>query len=134
MARHWWSIEVRDGVFSAERWRDAHGEALFEMAATHGSRDWNWVERPWGLVLEIAFKESEDWARFRSLPGVRAALDAVPDPINGLFVYPGRGGGAGAGKPRRPVPPLGAGAAPIPEEPSPIIVGRAAGGSVAGPV
>jgi hypothetical protein len=48
----------------------------------------------------------------------------VPDPINGLLVYPGRGGSAGATHPRRPRPPLGAGAAPLPVEPEPVIVAR----------
>jgi hypothetical protein len=41
---------------------------------------------------------------FRALPVVRAALDAVPDTVNGLLIYRGRGGGAGAREPRRPKP------------------------------
>jgi hypothetical protein len=48
---------------------------------------------------------------------VRAALDAVPDPVNGLLIYPGRGGSSGRVQPRRPRPIAGAGAAPLPEEP-----------------
>jgi hypothetical protein len=44
-------------------------------------------------------------------------LDAVPDPINGLMVYPGRGGSSGRVEPRRPRPVAGAGAAPVPTEP-----------------
>ncbi len=40
---------------------------------------------------------------FRSLPVVRAALDAVPDPVNGLLIYRGLGG-AGSREPRRPAP------------------------------
>jgi hypothetical protein len=50
---------------------------------------------------------------------VRAALDAVPDPVNGLLVYRGRGGGAGAGTRRRPRPFAGAGAVELPE-PAPV--------------
>ncbi len=46
---------------------------------------------------------------------VQAALDAVPDPVNGLLVYRGRGGGAGATSPRRPRPGAGAGAMSLPE-------------------
>jgi hypothetical protein len=122
VALHWWSIEVRDGSFSAQTWRDAHGEAMIEAAITHGAREWGWVNQPWGTVFEVAFAEPEDWTRYRDLPAVRAALDAVPDRINGLYIYPGRGGSAGAGKPRRPRLPRGAGAAPVPEEPSPVLV------------
>jgi hypothetical protein len=122
MADHWWSIEVRNSVFSAERWQDAHGEALTEAALTNGAKGWEWVHQPWGLVLSLAFREPDDWFRFRDLPAVRAALDAVPDPINGLYVYPGRGGGAGVPVPRRPRGPRGAGAAPLPVEPVPVVV------------
>jgi hypothetical protein len=121
---NWWSIEVLDGAFSASRWRDAHGSALIEAAIAHGARDWSWQWEPWGVILEIAFDADDAWSRYRQLPGVRAALDAVPDPINGLLVYPGRGGSAGASHPRRPRPPLGAGAAPLPIEPEPVIVAR----------
>jgi hypothetical protein len=46
---------------------------------------------------------------------VQAALDAVPDPVNGLLVYRGRGGGAGSVSPRRPRPGAGAGAMALPE-------------------
>lgn len=122
MSRHWWSIEVRDGSFSAQTWRDAHGDALIEAAVAHGAKLWDWVSLPWGMVFEIAFAEPSDWLRYRGLPAVSAALDAVPDRVNGLYIYPGRGGSAGAGKPRRPPPPAGAGAAPLPEEPPPVIV------------
>ena len=122
MSEHWWSIEVRDGAFTAARWRYAHGEALIEAAVTHGAVEWHWVDPPWGLVLEIAFRDPADWTRFRDLPGVGAALDAVPDRLNGLYIYPGRGGSAGTGQPRRPRPPLRSGAAPLPTEPEPVIV------------
>lgn len=122
MALHYWSVEVRHGWFSAERWRESHGESLFEMAVTHGARDWDWVEQPWGLVFEVGFRDPEGWLRFRALPGVQAVLDAVPDPINGLYVYPGRGGSSGAPLPLHPRLPMGAGAAPLPETPEPIIV------------
>lgn len=124
MDLHWWSIEIRDGEFSAQRWRDSHGEALTEAAVTHGAREWGWVAQPWGVVFEIAFRESEDWARYRDLPGVRAALDAVPDRMNGLYIYPGRGGSSAAGDRRRPRLPQGAGAAPLPEEPPQVVVAR----------
>ena len=43
-----------------------------------------------------------------------AALDAVPDPINGLMIYPGRGGSSGARVPQPAARAVaGAGAAPI---------------------
>lgn len=122
MDLHWWSIEIRDGSIPARLWREGYGEALTEAAITHRAGDWLWLVQRAGLVFEIGFVEAEDWLRFRDLPAVRAALDAVPDPVNGLYIYPGRGGSAGAGKPRRPRPRRGAGAAPVPVEPQPVVV------------
>ncbi|HLL67013.1 MAG TPA: hypothetical protein VK453_15120 [Micromonosporaceae bacterium] len=122
--KHWWSIEVRDGAFSAHRWRDAHSAALVEAALTHGAKEWNWAERPWGVVLEVAFRDPAAWARFRGLPAVSAALDAVPDPVRGLYIYPGRGGSAGAGRRLWRPRPRGAGAAELPVQPEPVIVSR----------
>ncbi|BCJ40934.1 hypothetical protein GCM10010168_47660 [Actinoplanes ianthinogenes] len=118
MELHWWSIEVFDGPrLSAARWQDSHGNALVEAAVTHGAYDWAWHRHSWGVLFEIAFRTDERFTDFRALPAVRAALDAVPDPINGLLVYPGRGGSSGRVQPRRPLPKAGAGAAPIPVEP-----------------
>jgi hypothetical protein len=118
MDLYWWSIEVFDGAtLSAARWQDAHGYALTEAAITHGAYAWQWHTHSWGVLFEIAFRSDERWSVFRALPGVRAALDAVPDPINGLLVYPGRGGSSGRVQPRRPRPVTGAGAAELPIEP-----------------
>jgi hypothetical protein len=107
-----------------------HGRALFEAAVTHGALDWSWQATDWGLVLEVEFADADAWSSFRQLPGVQAALDAVPDPIRGLFVFPGRGGSAGARVPSRPRPHLGAGGAPLPVDPEPMIVARAAEAAV----
>jgi hypothetical protein len=123
MSDSWWSIEARDGLFSAHRWRDAFGQSLVESAITNGARQWNWDTTVFGVVFEVAFSDDEAWDRFRHLPAVVAALDAVPS--SSLYVYPGRGGSAGAGMPRHPRPTLGAGAAPMPVEPTPIIVAHA---------
>jgi hypothetical protein len=119
MSEQWWSIEILDGAFPASAWHRAHGNALVEAAVTNRAVDWSLQHHPWGLVFEIQFRDAEDWYVFRQLPAVSAALDAVPDPINGLLIYPGRGGSAGAGSRRQPRPHLGAGAAalPMPEEP-----------------
>jgi hypothetical protein len=111
----WWSIEVFDGAFSAVRWKDSHSSSLIESAISNGAVDWVWHEHRWGVVLEIAFERDEQWEVYRDLPSVRAALDAVPDPVNGLLVYRGRGGGAGAAARRRPKPFAGAGAVELPE-------------------
>ena len=124
MADHWWSIEVLDGAFPAGRWKDAHGAALTEAALSHGAQDWDWSEHPWGVVFEVAWKDPVDWARFRTLPAVSAALDAVPNPAYGLLVYQGRGGASTAGKRRTPRPTCGAGAAELPREPEPIVVAK----------
>jgi hypothetical protein len=122
MELYWWSIEVLDGPAGPARgWRDAHGGALTEAAITNGAYDWNWQTHTWGVLLEIAFASDERWATYRGLPAVRAALDAVPDPVHGLLIYPGRGGSAGQNLPRRPKPIAGAGAAPLPEEALPMI-------------
>ncbi len=100
----WLTIEVQHGAVSADRWRDAHGKWLIEAAITNGARTWEWHGPRWGLVLEIEFADEQRRDVFRGLPAVQAALDAVPDPVSGLFVYPGRGGGSGAGRPRKPRP------------------------------
>ena len=57
----------------------------------------------------------EEAGGFRNLPVVRAALDAVPDPVHGLLVYRGRGGGAGRREPRKPNPAPGTSAVSLPE-------------------
>jgi len=118
MSEQWWSIEVMNGPFSADRWRDAHGEALMVAAFQSGSRDWNWVTQPWGLVFEVSFAELDGWAAFRNVPSVQAALDQVPDRVSGLFVHRGRGGTDPALFPARPRKVIGAGGAalPIPTE------------------
>ena len=117
----WLTIEVFDAeppaaaaFASATAWRTAHGEDLVEAAVTHGAVYWEWHDTRWGSVLELAFPDDERLERYRALPVVRAALDAVPDFAHGLIVYRGRGGGAGAPVPRRPRPLPVAGAAPLP--------------------
>jgi hypothetical protein len=100
----WWSIEVLHGEVSAFRWQEQHDSALIEAALTNGVRDGAWHADRWGVVFEVLFDTDGQWEAFRALPVVRAALDAVPDPVNGLLIYRGRGGGAGAREPRRPKP------------------------------
>jgi uncharacterized protein YdeI (YjbR/CyaY-like superfamily) len=48
---------------------------------------------------------------------LRAALDAVPDPVSGVLVYPHRGGGDGCRQPARPRPRVAGDAAaqPLPD-------------------
>jgi hypothetical protein len=115
----WLSIEIFDGPHPASSWRDSYGEALTEAALTNGAQDWIWHEHRWGLVLEVLFDTDDAAEAFRHLPAVRAALDAVPDPVNGLLVYRGRGGGSGSRVPRRPRPHLGSGAAEPDHPPEP---------------
>jgi hypothetical protein len=113
----WLSIEVLDGTFPARAWQRAHGDDLTEAALTNGAGQWAWHVHRWGVTLEIEFDAEPQRDRFRALPAVTAALDAVPDPDRGLLVYPGRGGGSGTRVPRvpRPQPLAGAGALPVPE-------------------
>jgi len=118
----WWSIEVRDGSYPARGWSDAYSPSLIEAAITHGAVDWSWRHEPFGVVFEIGFGDHDAWFRFRTLPAVIAALDAV-DP-SALYVYPGRGGSCGAVLERRPGPFPAAGAAALPTEPEPVIVAR----------
>jgi len=63
----------------------------------------------------VLFDAEEQWDAFCALPVVRAALDAVPDPVSGLLIYRGRGGGAGAREPRRPRPAPGSAAVSLPQ-------------------
>jgi hypothetical protein len=88
---------------------------LIESAIAHGVIDWVWHRHQWGVVFEVEFEDDTRWTIFRELPQVRAALDAVPDRINGLLIYRGRGGSAGTSvrRPRRPS--AGAGALELPE-------------------
>jgi hypothetical protein len=111
----WWSIEVLHGELSAYRWQEQHDSSLIEAALTNGAIDGSWHAGSWGVIFEVFFETAEQWEAFRALPAVRAALDAVPDPVNGLLVYRGRGGGADARKPRKPKPAPAASAVSLPE-------------------
>lgn len=81
---------------------------MIRTALEHGARDWEWRSGSWGVVLEFCFADmlaaDGGWSGFIGSPLVEAALDAVPDPVGGLFLYPGRGGSCAAGVPRRPKP------------------------------
>src|SRR4051812_44511862 len=114
----WLTIEVLDGAVPASEWRRAYENVLVESAITHGATYWEWHDTRWGVVLELVFEDGDRDAdrleRYRGLPVIRAALDAVPDRLQGLIVYRGRGGGAGALVPRHPRPGPVAGAAPLP--------------------
>ena len=111
----YWSIEVFDGEIPASRWQQAFSASLVEAAISNGAYDWSWIENRWGVVFEACFTEDARWEAFRALPAVRAALDAVPDPVNGLLIYRGRGGASGSASPRRPRPVPSAGAVSLPE-------------------
>ncbi len=112
----WWSIEVFDSqVQAALSWKDSYRDQLVEAAITSGAVEWSWIEHRHGVVFEVCFTDEASWEAFRALPGVQAALDAVPDPVNGVLVYRGRGGGAGSRRPRKPRPSAGAGALELPE-------------------
>jgi hypothetical protein len=112
----WWSIEVFDSSeLPARRWKDSYQDKLTEAALTNGSSEWAWHEHRYGVVFEALFDSEEHWEAFRALPAVRSALDGAPDPVNGLIIYRGRGGGSGPRKPRRPKPAPGTSAIARPE-------------------
>jgi hypothetical protein len=94
---------------------EQYDSELIEAALANGAVDGSWHADRWGVAFEICFEDEERWEAFRSLPAVRAALDSVPDPVNGLLVYRGRGGGAGAREPRQPQPAPAASAVSLPE-------------------
>ncbi len=110
----WFSIEVLDGS-SARAWKEAYGDAVVATAHTEGVSDWVWHEFGWGVVLELELPDEFAWERLLAAAAVRAALDAVPDPVGGLLVHRGRGGSAGVRWPRQPRPLAGAGAVALPE-------------------
>lgn len=110
----WYSIEVFDGATSASVWAEAYRDALMETAVTSGASDWSWHRHTWGVVFEVCFADEEAWDAYANLPVVRAALDAVPDPVTGLIVYRGRGGSSGSPFPRKPRPLSGSGSAALP--------------------
>jgi hypothetical protein len=111
---HWITVEVFDGDTSAAGWARAWHDRLIEAGLTAGAVYWDEHEHRWGVVLEFAFREERLRDGFRQAPVLLAALDAVPDPVNGVLVYPHRGGGSGSRQPRRPRPVLGSGAADLP--------------------
>jgi len=113
----WWSIEVFSGDrLPASGWRYAYEDELTEAAITNGAIYYEWHDSQHGVIFEVLFSTDEQWEAFRALPAVRAALDAVPDPVNGLLIYRGRGGASGSRKPRKPKPAPGAAALEL-EEP-----------------
>lgn len=110
----WYSIEVFDARSSAALWAEAHGDALIEAALSQGARDWGWHQHSWGIAFEVCLPDEAAWERYCAADAVRRALDSVPDPLTGLIVYRGRGGGAGTSMPRTPKPLAGSGAAALP--------------------
>jgi hypothetical protein len=111
----WWAIEVLHGELSAFQWQQSYDSSLIEAALTNGALDGTWHAAQWGVAFEVCFAGPEEWEAFRNLPIVRAALDAVPDPVNGLLIYRGRGGTSASGKPRRPRPAPSASSLALPE-------------------
>lgn len=115
MAEDWWSVEVLNARTTAAMWRDSYGETLAESAVTNRALGWEWHAFGWGVVFEVRFADESQWEEWCRLPGTRAALDAVPDPLAGLLVHRGRGGASGRFVPRRPRVSPGAASAALPE-------------------
>ncbi|MGY1622199.1 hypothetical protein ACI789_08395 [Geodermatophilus sp. SYSU D00965] len=113
----WITFEVLDGPTGAADWARSWHDRLVEAGVTGGALFWDEHEHRWGVVLEFVFADERRRDAFRSAPVVRAALDAAPDPVSGVLVYPHRGGGSGARQPRRPRPVALGGAAALPPPP-----------------
>ena len=122
-------VEILDAAFPASSWQHAYGDVVTNVAMEWSGLDWDWEEHRWGLVLKIAFPSEAEFEKWRSTPVVIAALDAVPDPVNGLIFHRGWGGTSGSGEPRRGKPLAGAGGAevPVPDDPDDTIIAVAAG-------
>src|SRR5687768_5810652 len=105
------TVEVLDGPFPAVSWQDAWGDALIGAALSSNAVDWRWHTHSWGVVLEIAFSDEADYYRWRPLPVVTGALDAVPDRF---FVQRGWGGTSPEPESRKPNPLRGSGSAALP--------------------
>jgi hypothetical protein len=133
----WWSIEISGAEHDISMWIGARGRDVIRTALEHGARDWDWVSGTWGVVLEFCFADSVaaagGWTDFIDYPLVKAALDAVPDPVKGLFFYPGRGGSSPAAVPRRPKPAPVAAAAALPEPETPTEPARLAATATVSP-
>jgi hypothetical protein len=115
----WFSIEISSIPGGPARtWAEAYGDVVVGVALAHGASGWDWIHQGWGSVLEIELPDDAAWEAFRQADAVRAALEEVPDPVNGLLLRPGRGGSAGSRQPSGPRPLSGSGSAalPIPEE------------------
>ena|SRR5215475_4633434 len=135
----WWSIEVLHGEFSAFQWQQSYDSELIEAALTNGALDGTWHAGTWGVAFEVCFGTAEEWEAFHNLALVRAALDAAPDPVNGLLIYRGRGGTSASGQPRRPRPAPSASSLALPEPADAVFVDLAGAppelaGTVAMPV
>jgi hypothetical protein len=112
----WFAIEVSDGSFgSARAWAEAWRDPILASGYSEGLTDWELHELSWGVVLELELPDDLAWTRLLASAALRAALDAVPDPVRGLSIHRGRGGSAGVAGPRRPRPMAGAGAVALPE-------------------
>lgn len=109
------ALEIIDGPFSASSWQRAYGDVLTNAAMEWSGLDWDWREFSWGLLFMVAFPSEDEYLAWRNVPVVIAALDAVPDPVNGLVFHRGWGGTSGSGEPRRGKPLVGAGGAELPE-------------------
>lgn len=114
----WLTVEVFDAGTPASAWARSWRDSLVETALASGAVFWDEHSHAWGVVLEFTFGDEVARERLRSHPTLTAALDAAPDPMCGVVVYPHRGGSTGVRVPRRPRPNMGAGAVELPAPPA----------------
>lgn len=107
-------MEILEGETSAHLWLAAYGDEITRAAYSSGASEAVSKRLRWGALLEFAFATEAAFEEFLKLPVVRAALDAVPRPVNGVIYHRGWGGTGGDGEVRRPRPFTGSGAAEVP--------------------
>ncbi|MBP2327371.1 hypothetical protein JOF56_007756 [Kibdelosporangium banguiense] len=82
----WLLIEVLDGEVPASEWRRVHGGTFLDAAIADRAVRWSWRAHGRGVVFEIAFRTERIRDEFRHRQSIKAALEAVPDPRDGLTI------------------------------------------------
>lgn len=106
---HWPGLSDR----SARRWWGSVGDQLIGAALQYSAADYEVIERPWGMIVEVGFTWPDRADAFRASEPLSSAIDQL-GPLR-LEITAGRGGGGAVVRsPRRGRPLIGAGGAEVP--------------------